>query len=173
MNINEIRRFRRVLRRFERITNAQLRDCCAQVTLAQCLVLLEIDESDRLTMGQLASRLRLDNSTLSRTIDGLVTRGLVERGLEDHDRRVVWIRLSDEGAKACAAIHDENDALYGRIFDRIPPAKQKAVVRSFETLVQAFLDAEGDSRSDGCCDSGKPPAHSSKRTRNRRGAQSK
>ena len=45
MHTREIRKFRRVLRRFERITNAQLKSCCAQVSLAQCLVLLEIDEN--------------------------------------------------------------------------------------------------------------------------------
>jgi DNA-binding MarR family transcriptional regulator len=173
MHTREIRQFRRVLRRFERITNAQLKSCCAQVSLAQCLVLLEVDENDRLTMGQLASRLRLDNSTLSRTVDGLVSRGLVERLREDRDRRVVWIRLTEAGAKVCESIHDENDALYGRIFDRISPTKQKTVVSSFETLVQAFLDAEGDSQSDACCEPGKSVMHSSKRTRNRRGAQSK
>ena len=169
----EIRQFRRVLRRFERITNAQLKGCCAQVSLAQCLVLLEIDENDRLTMGQLASRLRLDNSTLSRTIDGLVSRGLVERLREDRDRRVVWIRLSEEGAKACESIHDENDALYGKIFDKIPTTQQKAVVRSFEILVQAFFDAEDNPRSDACCDSGKSAAQSTKPHRDRRGAHSK
>ena len=35
----QIRHFRRLLRSFERLTNTQLRNCCAGVTLAQCLVL--------------------------------------------------------------------------------------------------------------------------------------
>jgi len=79
VEIKEIRHFRRILRRFERLTNAQIKNCCSGVTLAQCLVLLEVEEQDRPTMGQLASQLRLDNSTLSRTVDGLVGNGMVER----------------------------------------------------------------------------------------------
>ena len=94
MNITQIRQFRRILRRFERLNYDQLKSCCAHVTLAQCIVLLEIDDGGQLTMSQLASRLRLDNSTLSLTIEGLVQRRLVERLREDQDRRVVRIQLT-------------------------------------------------------------------------------
>ena len=152
METEQIRRFRHFLRGFERITNVQLKNCCAGVTLAQCCVLLEIDENGRLTMGQLASRLRLDNSTLSRTIDGLVGRGLVERLREDKDRRVVRIQLTEEGDAVCLAIHEENDRHCRRVFEKIPPSERKTVVRYFETLVQAFLDSEAESMVGTCTD---------------------
>ena len=142
MNITEIRQFRSILRRFERLTCAQLKNCCAHVTLAQCIVLLEIDERGELTMGQLASRLRLDNSTLSRTIEGLVQRRLVERLSKDGDRRVVRIRLTREGEVACQSIHDQNDEHTLRVFDKIPKSRRATVIKNFETLVQAFLDHE-------------------------------
>jgi DNA-binding MarR family transcriptional regulator len=96
-------------------------------------------------MGQLAARLRLDNSTLSRTIDLLVKRGLVERQGEERDRRVVRIRLTAAGKAACRDIHRENDDHCRRVFDRIPAAQRSAVIRNFEILVQAFLDYEADS----------------------------
>ena len=112
------------------------------MTLAQCLVLLEIDESGQLTMSQLASGLRLDNSTLSRTIEGLVQRRLVERLREDQDRRVVRIRLTPEGDAVCRSIHEEHDGHYIRVFEKIPSSRRGTVIKNFETLVQAFLDAE-------------------------------
>jgi DNA-binding MarR family transcriptional regulator len=145
MEIPEIRRFRRHLRQFERVAHAQLRSCCAAVTLAQCLVLLEIDESDQLTLSQLAARLRLDASTLSRTIEGLVRRQLVERLREDRDRRVVRIRLTSEGQSVCRSIHRESDGHYVRVFEKIPAPRRATVLRSFETLVQALLDREAES----------------------------
>lgn len=148
MNTRQIREFRRILRRFERVTNSQLRNCCAAVTLPQCLVLLEVDEEKRLTVGQLASRLRLDNSTLSRTIDNLVRAGLLDRSRDDDDRRIVWIRLTEAGDAACAAIHDQNDAMYRGIFERIPRSRRDAVVRSFGLLVQAFLDSESEAEQE-------------------------
>ena len=139
---NEIRRFRRSLRRFERLTHAQLKNCCANVTLPQCLVLLEIDEAGQPTMSQLASGLRLDNSTLSRTIEGLVARRLVKRLRENQDRRVVRIRLTSEGGAVCREIHEENDGHCGRVFEKIPASRRGAVIKNFETLVTAFLDCE-------------------------------
>jgi len=147
MTLTEIRQFRSALRRFERLSNAQLKNCCADVTLAQCIVLLEIDEGGQPTMSQLASRLRLDNSTLSRTIEGLVQRSLVERLREDQDRRVVRIRLTREGDAVCRSIHEQNDEHYLRVFDKIPKSRRGTVVKNFETLVQALLDHEVESMS--------------------------
>lgn len=148
MDTREIREFRRVLRQFERINSVQLKSCCSGVTLAQCLVLLEIDENGHMTGGQLASRLRLDSSTLSRTIDSLVRGGLVERQRDDRDRRVVWIALTADGDSVCRSIHRDNDARYREVFDRIPPSRRRTVLRNFRVLVQAFLDNEGASRED-------------------------
>ena len=153
MTIREIRRFRRFLRRFERLANAQLKNCCAAVTLAQCLVLLEIDESGQLTMSQLASRLRLDNSTLSRTIEGLAQRRLVKRLREDQDRRVVRIRLTPEGDSVCRSVHEENDGHYIRVFEKIPESRRGTIIKNFETLVQAFLDCEVEAMSEAPCGS--------------------
>lgn len=151
MDARQIREFRRSLRQFTRVTNVQLRSCCTDVTLAQCLVLLEIDDQERLTVGQLASRLRLDDSTLSRTIDGLVRRGLLERTRDDEDRRIVWARLTQQGTTAAAAIHEQNDALYRGILRRIPSAKRATVVRNFAVLVQAFLESETESGARPAC----------------------
>lgn len=130
------------MRRFERLTNALVRDCCHVATLAQCLVLMECDEAGPLTVSQLAGRLRLDSSTLSRTIDGLVKPALLDRRRDDADRRVVRVGLTESGRRACRAIHMDNDALCQRVLEKIPPSQQAEVMRSFDTLVQAFLDCE-------------------------------
>jgi DNA-binding MarR family transcriptional regulator len=154
MKTSQIRDFRRSLRRFERVMQAQLKNCCAQITLPQCLILLEVDEEQRLTVGQLATRLRLDNSTLSRTIDGLVLKRLLERARDEQDRRVVWIRLTAKGSAVCAAVHKQNDAVYRGIFAKIPASRRESVIRSFEVLVQAFLDQERESDVACCAPSG-------------------
>jgi DNA-binding MarR family transcriptional regulator len=138
----EIRRFRTALRQFERLVGVQLKYCRCGVTFAQCLVLLDIDESGRLTMGQLASHLKLDHSTLTRTVDGLVKRKLVRRLRDDSDRRIVLIELTANGVSRCRDIHRDNDAYCGGVFKIIPPSERGAVIRNFEILVQAYLDFE-------------------------------
>ena len=157
MDTSEIRHFRGVLRAFERLTGGQIKRCCSGVTLAQCIVLFEIEDAGRPSLGQLASRLRLDNSTLSRTIDGLVGKGLVERRRDDQDRRVVWIQLTAEGSAICQSIHTANDAYCHQVFAKIPPSRRSTVIRNFETLVQAYLDCENESVS-------KTPRSSPRRT---------
>ena len=127
MKHREIRQFRHVLRQFSRLLHSQLRTCCSEVTLAQCLVLLEIEEIGTPTMGQLAANLRLDNSTLSRTVDGLVAQGVGRAGEDDdNDRRVVKVRLTEEGEAVCRSIHADNDASCRRVFDKIPPVRAPA-----------------------------------------------
>lgn len=144
MKIQEIRAFRRTLRRFERATAAQVKGSCSRVSLPQCVVLLEIDEVGELSMGELAARVRLDGSTLSRTVEGLVARKLVARRADADDRRVVRIRLTARGDAVCRSIHEENDAHCRRVFAKIPPQRRATVIRSFETLVQAYLDCESE-----------------------------
>lgn len=149
MNLAKIRQFRSVMRQFERVANLQQKSCCSGVTLAQCLVLLEVEEHRQLTVGSLAARLRLDDSTLSRTIDGLVRKELLDRRRDERDRRVVWIRLTSEGRAICRAIHRDNDAHCRRVFGKIPPSRREAVLRNFELLVGAFLDCEDESTRQG------------------------
>ncbi|MCW8926853.1 MAG: MarR family transcriptional regulator [Xanthomonadales bacterium] len=118
------------------------------MTLAQCLVLLDIDEHKKATMGQLAAHLRLDHSTLTRTVNGLVRKNLVERAGDENDRRIVWIRLSAEGENLCKEIHESNDAYAWQVLSHIPQSERANVIRCFEMLVQAYFDHE--SQDDSC-----------------------
>ena len=137
METSEIRRYRRILRQFHRLTGVQIRSCCSGITLTQCLVLLGIDEHGHSTMGQLALDLKLENSALSRTVDGLVRKKLVSRLRDDSDRRLVWIRLTENGVSTCQEIHEENDKYCLQIFENFPPSERTAIIRNFEALVQA------------------------------------
>jgi DNA-binding MarR family transcriptional regulator len=139
MDKSDIRKYRSALRKFQQLAGSQFKLCACGVTLPQCLVLLYIDEQQWVTMGQLASHLRLDSSTLSRTVDGLEGKGLVERWGDDQDRRIVWVQLSEEGRKLCVDIHDSNDAYVRDVFQHITAAKRQSVIDAFETLVEAYV----------------------------------
>lgn len=142
VNAARMKEFRAILRSFERLLSTQTRLCCAGVTLAQCHVLLEMNGSDPVTTGQLAERLKLDQSTLSRTVDGLVKRGLVYRSPNESDRRVTWLNLTESGRALREAINRANDEYYSRVFARIPEQRRNRVIDDFAQLTQAFLDLE-------------------------------
>jgi len=103
---------------------------------------MSIDEHGHLTMGQLATHLKLDYSTLSRTVDSLVKKKLVARLRDDGDRRLVWIRLTQDGLTTCEDIHKVNDEYCLRVFEHISASDRTALIQNFETLIQAYLDHE-------------------------------
>ena len=142
----DIRAFRHSLRALERIVVAQFKDsgCCQGVSLAQCHALMEIESNGPLPLLDLAQGLGLDKSTMSRTVDGLVNIGLVERQPHPRDRRSVLLTLSEQGKSTCDNINRSNDALFRRVFDRLEPAKRESALAGFQDLVQAMAaETEG------------------------------
>jgi len=104
---NEIRCFRRRLRVVERAVMSNLKEesSCCGVSLTQCHLLLELEEHTTAPVPDLISYVGLDKSTVSRTIDGLVTLGLVHRRENPKDRRSQLVELSPQGRAAVARIN--------------------------------------------------------------------
>ena len=117
----------------------QVEFCCrAEVTPAQCHALLELEETGPVPNGELAARLQVDASTLSRTIDHLVEKGLVARETHPGDRRATLLELSQRGGEVAAGIHETADALYRDILDNLPADRRGEVLRRFSQLVDGF-----------------------------------
>lgn len=134
----DIRRFRRMLRAFEQLTSFQADICCLGVTVAQCHTLLEIEHLGEATIGGLAESLKLDKSTLSRTVDSLVKLGLVERIQDPQDRRYLNTRLTPEGKRTCKLINKENDAFYRRVLESIPTQQREEFLEAIHVFVDAM-----------------------------------
>ncbi|MBX3096242.1 MAG: MarR family transcriptional regulator [Fimbriimonadaceae bacterium] len=64
------------------------------------LVTLEMADEDGLRMSDLASRVLYSRSGLTRLVDRLEANGYVTRSRCPEDRRSLWCRLTDEGARA-------------------------------------------------------------------------
>jgi DNA-binding MarR family transcriptional regulator len=139
MDKKEIRAFRRDLRSFSRILSQQVGICCCcDVTPAQCHVLLALEESGPLPNRELAALLQVDASTLSRTIDQLARKDLVERQPHPDDRRATLLELSDQGNQVATSIHATADSLYRSILGEIPVEHRLDVLKRFAQLVETF-----------------------------------
>ncbi len=142
MRTSDIRLFRRLLRTLYRATGTVVGDyTCCGVTLAQCHVLLDLEEAGTTAPGTLAARLGLDKSTVSRTVDGLVGMGLVSRDTDPHDRRYAQIALTRAGRRKATRIHRSNDDAVRAIFDLIDPDRHPDILESVRTLVDAMVEA--------------------------------
>jgi len=145
MDIEKIKLFREKLRQLERAMGSQFKndsDCCG-VTLSQCHALLEVEEKGEISIVELASKLGLDTSTLSRTINGLVLIGLINRIENSKDRRYVSITLTEQGKKVYEDIENLNNGYFSKIFELIPEEKHEAILESvslFSDAVKKFIE---------------------------------
>jgi DNA-binding MarR family transcriptional regulator len=135
----ELRTFRRTLREFERIMTDSYGCSCAGtgVSVAQCHLLLGIEDGQPTSITDLSERLDLDRSTVSRTVEALASRGVVAREEDPQDRRFSKLVLTQEGTETAEQIHRENDQYFTRVFSSIPKERRKDVLEGFELLVKA------------------------------------
>lgn len=117
------------------------KSCCG-VSLAQSHAIMEIGEAGTLSLVELADKLNLDKSTLSRTVNQLVSRGLCVRAEQVDDRRYVSISLTEEGLLLFNKIRSGLDEYFKGIYAAIPDEKRAAVLESAELLLQAIRGAD-------------------------------
>lgn len=118
---------------------------CCGVTLAQCNTLVEIGRAGSVSLGELAGRLGLDNSTLSRTVNNLVTKGLCERVENPQDRRYVAIRLAGKGLSLYETVECGTTGWYEAVYEALPEGKRAQVLESMELMLKAVETARNAS----------------------------
>ena len=74
------------------------------LTGPQLTVIKLLESLGDLSLSSLSERIRAQNSTVTGIIDRMEREGLVRRERSTTDRRVVYIRLSDKGAKLAREI---------------------------------------------------------------------
>lgn len=105
------------------------------LSLAQFGLMAQIAAAPDDTLGALAERTGLDQSTLSRNLRGLEAAGLVEIAIaeEDQRRRAVW--LTEEGARRLqAALPVWRDA-HAALAERLDPRLALRLAEASEQLV--------------------------------------
>lgn len=114
---------------------------CCGVSLVQSHILFEVDRIKNPSLNDLSSSLGLDNSTLSRHIQGLVDRNLVSRIQSSTDRRYVTITLTSEGKKYEDAIAKQMNIYNQEILSNIPVNKRGQVLESIDLILEAMQNS--------------------------------
>lgn len=94
-------------------------------------------EAGPLPMGVIARRMRLTPSGVTRCSDPLVERGLIERCMQEGDRRVCCLGLSEAGEELHATISESCAIEDGALLERFSPEEQEEIVRAIEKLARA------------------------------------
>ncbi|MFC0506469.1 MarR family winged helix-turn-helix transcriptional regulator [Micromonospora costi] len=122
------------------ITARTLGTLDADVTLSQYRTMVVLASRGPLRTVDLAAALHIHPSTVTRTCDRLVRRGLVGRHPGAADRRVSWLALTEEGKALVGEVMRRRTA---QIRDLVRGA-ETAAVGGVAELVEALVVASGE-----------------------------
>jgi len=117
--------------------------CNQRMSVSEAHALSELAGHAPLSAGELAKRLRLEKSTVSRIIAQLQTRGWVERRTHAADRRITLLTLTPSGGQAESELAEARQARFEWLLERIPAEERLVVLRGLDVLIDA-LDAGFD-----------------------------
>lgn len=144
MSMEEVRLLRESIRVLERklgILEDSEMSCCG-LTMAQCHALVEIGRAKRISLVDLSGMIGLDTSTMSRTVNNLVTKKMAKRELDPNDRRYVTIQLTPAGDTHFREIESSMESYFGKIYEAIPELDRAQVNKSLAILLKAIDDSD-------------------------------
>lgn len=137
MDQKYIKHFREIIRIFDReILFQNSASCCNGISVSQCHTLLEIEKNQEISISELATKLSLDKSTVSRTVEGLVNISLVDRVIPSENRRKALINLTENGKQVCSTINFNNDGYIKTVLKDFTVEEREELLRLFEKLTR-------------------------------------
>lgn len=122
--------------------------CGQPLSVSEAHALSDVARHQPLSAGELAKRLQLEKSTVSRIIAQLQRRGWIDRTPHTGDRRVALLSLTPAGRKAEAELTEARHRRFSSLLERIPPQERPVVLRGLDAVVGA-LRAELEERPTG------------------------
>ena len=102
----------------------------------RCLRLFNKD--DVLNNKQVAERMNLSPSRLTRIIDGLVNKDYINRQIEPSDRRNMKVELSKRGKIIVQKLNDAYVNIHEEILEDIDKTQHKPLISAMENLLVAL-----------------------------------
>jgi DNA-binding MarR family transcriptional regulator len=99
-----------------------------QLTPTKLRALDVVAEGD-VRVGQLASRVGVDDTTATRFVDRLVESGLVERRSSPEDRRATVVALTDAGEALMRRVAEERQKFFADVLHALDPDEREELVR--------------------------------------------
>ena len=94
--------------------------CGRPVSVSEAHALLELAGGESLSQRELALRLRLEKSTVSRLVTQVEERGWIERARDPADGRALQVRLTPAGHHAAEELADARRAKFASVLEGIP-----------------------------------------------------
>lgn len=118
---------------------AERTPCGEPISVSQAHALTEL-AAQPLTQAELARRVRLDRSVVSRLADTLSERGWLQRRRHPHDQRAVQLVLTDAGRRAADRLAGARRARMATLLDAVPPDERETVLHALDVLTRGLSD---------------------------------
>lgn len=112
--------------------------CGFNLSPSQVFALQEL-EHRILTIGELADRLFLERSTVSRLVDSMTKGGFVNRILNEENRREVLVSLTEKGQRSLQQVREQSIQYYYSILNEVPEDDQHQILKGFKFFIDALL----------------------------------
>jgi DNA-binding MarR family transcriptional regulator len=132
---------------------ARLYQCCQERMQYQCerfglpdaeLRCLQLFGSERyLTAKGIAQKLNVVKSRVSKIIDGLIRKNLVQRIKDPEDSRIQLISLTPQGQKRLNQINGFLEEIHQRVLSQMAPDQRQAMLTNLDIL-KASMEAVKD-----------------------------
>lgn len=116
------------------ITSRSLNEVGADVTLTQYRTLIVLASAGPQRVADLAVRLAVQPSTVTRLCDRLVARGLVARQHGETDRRAVWVTLTPSGQQLVGEVMTKRREMLEGLLAYVSLEEPEAFARSAESI---------------------------------------
>lgn len=120
------------------------RICLSQygVTASQGYALMFLPQEGNLSMNDLSEVMGIANSTMTRVIDPLVKKGLVQRAPDDEDRRIVRVSLTAAGQGLRLTLEKAAQGFFQQALANIQESERENILYALEQVNRAMA---------GCC----------------------
>jgi DNA-binding MarR family transcriptional regulator len=135
-----------VVPRLVRIMARALEGLDPPLSVRQFLVLQRIDEGARRNVD-LARVIRVSGPTMSGVVDRLVSMGLVERVLDEDDRRAVSLSLTPEGRAVLASHSRRLEAELGKLLAHVGHRGRTELSKGIDVLDAALESKRARARA--------------------------
>lgn len=140
LNREEILELRHTVQKFIRLfglLEQNVTPCGFNLSPSQVFSLQELEDKT-LTIGELADRLFLEHSTVSRLIDNLVKSGFANRVSNEENRREVLVSLTEKGRRSLQQVREQSIQYYHCILGDISDDDQHQILRGFKLFTNVL-----------------------------------
>lgn len=115
------------------------------VSKTELLTLLQVDRNGEIIMSQIADYINIPMSTATGLVERLVKKGYLERARSESDRRIVTIRLTDDGKKLAGEMKQTINSYIKLIYDALTEEERELLFGIF-TKISRILSKKSEDR---------------------------